>query len=166
MKDQGVPYHPEVGQSTETATTFVLDFPIESPKNAIVKDDISALDLLAEWKRLKVHFTEHNPSSTIYVGPEEWIETANFVYDNWDYVGGLSFLPRSDHVYQLAPYEEIDKVEYEKRVKEMGDVDFSKLLFYEKDDNTVGAKELACVGGVCEVDDILAVEANESLKKK
>jgi ribonucleoside-diphosphate reductase alpha chain len=165
MKEQGVPFHPEVGQNPESATTFVLDFPIAAPKNATVKDDISALDLLAEWKRLKVHFTEHNPSATIYIGEEEWIESAHFIYENWDYVGGLSFLPRSDHVYKLAPYEEITKAEFEKRKKEIGDIDFSKLVLYEADDNTKGAKELACVSGVCEIDDALAMEANEKSVK-
>jgi len=151
-QDQGVPVHPEVGYSTSNASTMVLEFPCKAPEGAMVNKDVSALDLLHEWKRLKVHFTEHNPSSTIYVGDDEWIAVADFVYKNWNIVGGLSFLPRSNHVYQLAPYEEIDKDEYERRLQQLGHIDFSKLVLYEKTDQTVGAKELACVGGVCEVD--------------
>jgi ribonucleoside-triphosphate reductase len=150
-RDQGVPCLPEVGQSESTATTFVLEFPVKAPKGAIFKDEVSALDLMKEWKRLKEHFVEHNPSATIYVGPDEWIAVGNFVYENWDWVGGLSFLPRSEHVYQLAPYEEITKEEYEKRSKAIGKIDFSKLSQYENVDNTVGAKEFACVSGVCEI---------------
>ena len=107
--------------------------------------------MLHEWLRLKVNFTEHNPSATIYVGDDEWIAVADFVYKNWDIIGGLSFLPRNNHVYQLAPYEEIDKTEYERRVKLLKHIDFSKLMLYEKTDQTIGAKELACVGGVCEI---------------
>ncbi len=113
-QEQGVPIYPEVGYSTSTATTMVLEFPVKAPDAAIVAKDVSALEMLNEWKRLKVHFTEHNPSVTIYASDDEWLGVANFVYQNWELVGGLSFLPRSNHVYQLAPYEEIAKEEYEK----------------------------------------------------
>lgn len=150
-RDQGVPCLPEVGQSEATATTFVLEFPVKAPEGAIFKDEVSALDLMKEWKRLKEHFVEHNPSATIYVGPDEWLAVGNFVYENWDWIGGLSFLPRSEHVYQLAPYEAITKDEYERRARAIGKIDFSKLSQYEIVDNTIGAKELACVSGLCEV---------------
>ena len=150
-RDQGVPCLPEVGQFESSATTFVLEFPVKAPEGAIFKDEVSALDLMKEWKRLKEHFVEHNPSATIYVGPDEWIAVGNFVYENWDWIGGLSFLPRSEHVYQLAPYEAITKEEYERRAKAIGKIDFSKLSQYEAADNTTGAKEFACVSGVCEI---------------
>lgn len=150
-RDQGVPCLPEVGQTEGTATTYVLEFPVKAPEGARFKDEVSALDLLKEWKRLKEHFVEHNPSATIYVGPDEWIAVGNFVYENWDSIGGLSFLPRSEHVYQLAPYEAITKEEYERRKKAIGKIDFSKLSQYEAADNTTGAKEFACVSGVCEI---------------
>lgn len=151
LKDQGVPYHPEVGQTEENATTFVLEFPVESPKGSVVKDDVGAKEMLEEWKMLKTSFTEHNPSVTVYVGEDEWVSVANFLYENWDYVGGLSFLPRADHVYKLAPYEEITKEKYEELLYRVKDVDFSKLVTYEKSDTTKGAKELACVSGTCDI---------------
>jgi len=151
LKDQNVPHYPEVGQTEENAHTFVLEFPVASPKGAILKDDVSAMELLSEWKLLKKHFTDHNPSVTIYVGEDEWIKVANFLYENWDYVGGLAFLPRTDHVYKLAPYEEITKEEYERRSAQVKNVDFSKLVAYEHSDHTQGAKELACVSGTCEI---------------
>lgn len=161
IKDQGVPFKAEVGYSTANSTVAVVEFPIKAPDGAVTRDQVSAIDLLNEWKRLKINYIEHNPSVTIYVGENEWIEVANFVYENWDIVGGLSFLPRSEHVYQLAPYEEISKEEYEKRVKEIKHIDFSKLIYYEQEDNTVGAKEFACVSGVCSIDDVLAEEAQK-----
>lgn len=150
-KDQGVPVLPEVGYSTSTATTMVMEFPLKAPEGALTNKDVSALDMLNEWKRLKTHFTEHNPSVTIYAGDDEWLDIAQFVYKNWDKVGGLSFLPRSEHVYQLAPYEEITEEEYLKRKAALVDIDFSKLSDYEHEDKTNGAKELACAGGNCEV---------------
>lgn len=152
MKDQGIPYHPEVGQTPENAHTFVLEFPVKAPAGSIFKDDLSAIEQLEYWKMVKENFTEHNPSVTISVGEDEWLETGNWVYQNWDMVGGLSFLPREKHVYKLAPYEEIDEKTYQELSVVMKDIDFSKIVTYEFDDETAGAKEYACVGGVCEID--------------
>jgi ribonucleoside-diphosphate reductase alpha chain len=151
LRDQGIPYLPEVGQSKETATTYVFEFPIKAPKNSVFKDDLTAIEQLEYWKMVKVHYTEHNPSVTIYVGENEWIEVANWIYNNWDIIGGLAFLPRNDHVYQLAPYEEIDEKRYNEMVRKLGTIDFSKIMTYEKQDDSDAKKELACVGGVCEI---------------
>ncbi|MDP1760204.1 MAG: ATP cone domain-containing protein [Candidatus Woesebacteria bacterium] len=165
IKDQGVPSKAEVGYSTANSSVAVLEFPIKAPDGAITRNEVSAIDLLEEWKKLKINYIEHNPSVTIYVGSDEWIKVANFVYENWDIVGGLSFLPRSEHVYQLAPYEEISKEEYEKRIREIKHIDFSKLMYYEQEDNTIGAKEFACVSGVCSIDDVLAGEIQKGNAK-
>ncbi len=151
LRDQGVPVYPEVGQSAEEATTFVLEFPVKAPEGAITRDDISAIDQLEHWKVVKTNFTEHNPSVTVSVGEDEWIAVANWVYANWDIVGGLSFLPRSNHVYRLAPYETITKERYESMVERLGELDFSKLMSYENRDETELKRELACVAGLCEV---------------
>lgn len=151
MKDQGVQYHPEVGQSAESAVTYVLEFPVKAPEKSIFKNDQTALEQLEYWKMVKENFTEHNPSVTVSVGDEEWIAVANWLYENWEIIGGLSFLPRSNHVYRLAPYEEIAKEQYEEMVKKFPDIDFSKIVAYEREDQTQGSKELACVAGVCEI---------------
>ena len=151
LRDQGIPYFPEVGQSKENATTYVFEFPIKAPKNSVFKDDLTAIEQLEYWKMVKMYYTEHNPSVTIYVGENEWIEVANWIYNNWDIIGGLAFLPRNDHVYQLAPYEEIDEKRYSEMVRKLGTIDFSKIMTYEKQDNSDVKKELACVGGVCEI---------------
>ena len=151
LKDQGVSFHPEVGQSEDTAVTFVLEFPVKAPQNAIFKDDLSAYDQLEHWKKVKINYTEHNPSVTISVGEDEWIGVADWLYANWDIVGGLSFLPRDQHVYQLAPYEEIDKQRYEESLSRFDKVDFSQLTLYEHKDETEMKRELACVGGACEI---------------
>ena len=152
LKDMGVPYSPEVGQAEKNATTFVLEFPIASPKGAIVKNDLTALDQLEYWRMLKENFTEHNPSVTISVSNDEWLKVGSWVYENWDMVGGLSFLPRNDHVYRLAPYEEITEEKYNELAAKFPKIDFSKLTLYEYEDQTKGAKELACVAGLCEID--------------
>ena len=152
LEEEGVPCVPEVGQSKENANTFVLEFPVKGPNRAVVKNDLSALEQLEYWKRVKENYCEHNPSVTVSVGAEEWLAVGNWVYEHWDIIGGLSFLPRSEHVYQLAPYEEISEERYLELASKFPKIDFAKLTLYEQDDQTTGAKELACVGGVCEIE--------------
>lgn len=152
LKDQKFPYYPEVGQRESSATTFVLEFPVKAPEKSVVRTQFSAIEQLEYWKLVKENYTEHNPSVTISVGENEWIETANWLFKNWETLGGLSFLPKTDHVYQLAPYEEISKEQYDEMMGKVPVVDFSQIMAYEKEDQTQGAKELACVGGVCETD--------------
>ena len=144
-----VPHHPEVGQDAATANTFVFEFPIKSPDGAMF--DTHAIEQLEYWRMFKTCYTEHNPSVTITVADDEWMEVGAWVYKNWDIVGGLSFLPKSDTVYQLMPYEEISEEEYTKRVAEMPKIDFSKLTELEKADETTGAQTFACTGGSCDV---------------
>jgi uncharacterized membrane protein len=151
LRDQGVPYHPEVGQTTENATTFVLDFPVKSPDNALYEKDYTALEQLNYWKQVKQNYTEHNPSITVHVGDDEWIQVVNWLYDNWDIVGGLAFLPRDNHIYKLAPYEPISEEEYQRRMDLFPDIDFSQLYLYEYEDGTDNKREYACTGDSCEI---------------
>lgn len=154
LRDQGVPCYPEVGQSMEEANTFVFEFPVKAPdhsKEARFKDNLTALDQLEYWKKVKLNFTEHNPSATISVGEDEWIGVVDWIQKNWDIIGGLSFLPRSNHVYRLAPYETITEKEYEERLARFPKVDYSKLVAYERQDESDMKKELACAGGTCEI---------------
>ena len=154
MRDQGVPFYPEVGQSMEEANTFVLEFPVKAPdhsKEARFKDDLTALDQLEYWKRVKLNYTEHNPSATISVSEDEWIGVVDWIQKNWNIIGGLSFLPRSNHIYRLAPYEAITKEEYEARLSRFPKVDYSKLTAYERQDESDMKRELACAGGTCDI---------------
>ncbi len=151
LRDQGLPFKPEVGQSLENATTYVFEFPVKAPTGSIFSNDLNAIDQLEHWKKVKINYTEHNPSVTISVSENEWVEVANWVYENWDIVGGLSFLPRSNHVYELAPYEEIDKARYEELLTKFKDMDFAQIVVYEKIDETEAKKELACAGGSCDI---------------
>jgi ribonucleoside-triphosphate reductase len=154
LRDQGVPYYPEVGQSLEEANTYVFEFPVKAPdhsKEARFKDDLTALDQLEYWKKVKINYTEHNPSATISVSENEWIGVVDWIQKNWNIIGGLSFLPRSNHVYRLAPYETITKEEYETRIARFPKVDYSQLIAYERQDESDMKKELACAGGTCEI---------------
>lgn len=150
--DKGVPAHPEVGQTWDDYSTVVFDFPLKSPEGSFCRNDETALEQLEYWKMVKLNWTDHNPSQTIYVSEDEWLAVGAWVYDNFDLIGGLSFLPRDGGVYELAPYEDITEEQYNELVKEMPeDIDWTELDQYEKTDQTTGSREYACVAGACDL---------------
>jgi len=149
--DKGIPYNPEIGSTLENATTLVFDFYVKSPKSSMFRDDMSAIEQLEYWKLFQDYWCEHKPSVTIYVKDSEWLETGAWVYKNWDFISGVSFLPYDGGIYELTPFEEIDAKTYEEKMKTFPKLDFSELSSYEKSDMTEGSKEYACVGGVCEI---------------
>lgn len=132
-------------------STDVFAFPVKAPESAVFRDDMSAIDQLNHYLMFKVAWCEHNPSITVYVRDYEWAEVGAWVYKNFDHIGGVSFLPHTDHVYRQAPYQEISKEEYEKLVKEMPVCDWADLQAVEKEDGTNATKELACSAGQCEI---------------
>lgn len=151
LKDAGVPNEPDV-MSVDSTTVF--SFPIEAPAGALTRNDLTALQHLEIWKVYKRHWTEHNPSVTINVKEEEWIEVLDWVWKNWDDVVGLSFLPFSDHIYQQAPYQPCSKEEHDELKAKMPVIDWSRLSEYEKEDTTISSGELACTADSCEVVDL------------
>lgn len=151
VRDAGAPIFPEVGQDADSANTWVVEFPIKAPEGAITVKDVTAIDQLEHWKSNKICYTEHNPSCTTYVRDDEWMRVGQWVWDNFDIIGGLSFLPLTDHIYALAPYEEISEEEYNMRKENFPKINYSQLSFYEQEDHTAGSKEYACTGNVCEL---------------
>lgn len=151
LMDEEVPCNPEVGQTWENATNIVFDFPLAAPEGVVLRGEETAIEQLEYWKMIKLYWCEHNPSNTIYVRDDEWLEVGAWVYKNWDIACGLSFLPYDGGIYQLAPYEPIAEEKYEELVAAMPDVDFSKLSEYEREDHTEGSREFACVGDKCEI---------------
>jgi len=152
MKDAGIPAEPDAGKPD---TTTVFSFPTKSPKGAITRTDMTAIQQLEYWLIFQRHWCEHKPSVTISVKKDEWMEVGAWVYKNFDEVSGISFLPFYDHVYKQAPYQDVEREEYLELKSIMPkSIDWSKLSDYEKEDTTTGSKEFACVAGSCEIVDI------------
>ena len=132
--------------------TKVIYFPMKSPKSSIMRDAKSAIEQLEIWKMYQLHWCEHKPSITVYVKEHEWLEVGAWVYENFDVMSGVSFLPHSDHSYKQAPYQEVDKKTYEEWLaKTPRNINWMDLTNYEKEDTTTSSKELACTAGACEV---------------
>jgi len=133
-------------------SNYVFYFPMKSPDNAMTGHNVSCMDQLALWRVYQDHWCEHKPSMTAYYRDDEFLGVGQWVWDNLDKISGVSFLPYSDHAYQQAPYQEIDKETYEKWLDFMPKgVDWSEMANYEESDNTEGSQELACSAGGCEI---------------
>jgi len=152
MKDQGIPNEPCVMKGD---TTTVFSFPQKAPAGAVTRNDMTALEQLDLWLTYQRHWCEHKPSVTISVRDSEWMHVGAFVYEHFDEMSGVSFLPHSDHTYQQAPYQDCTKEEYEVLLSSMPEkINWSKLSDYEQEDNTVAMQTMACTGDVCEVVDL------------
>ena len=151
---QGIPAEPDV---MKPDSTTVFSFPMKSPKNAVTRTDMTAIEQLELWLVYQRHWCEHKPSVTISVKENEWMGVGAWVYEHFDEVSGISFLPFSEHTYQQAPYQDIAEDEYKEFLTKMPkNVDWSLLREFEKEDTTSGGRELACTAGVCEIVDIEA----------
>jgi ribonucleoside-triphosphate reductase (thioredoxin) len=152
MKDQGVPNEPDV---TKPESTTVFSFPQKAPEGALTRDSMTAIEHLSLWLAYQKHWCEHKPSATITVRPEEWFKVGAWVYENFDSVSGVSFLPHSDHTYRQAPYQECSKTDYETLLSVMPEaINWGDLSKYEKEDSTKGTSTFACSGEVCEIVDL------------
>ena len=146
MINAGVPCEEDV----MNPNVWVFSFPQEAPEGSVKVTDIGALDQLDLWKVYQDAWCEHKPSVTVYYSDEEFLAVGAWVYENMDSCSGVSFLPRSDHTYQQAPYEAITKEQYEEMVAASpSEIQWNTLN--EDSDNTVGSQTLACTGTTCEL---------------
>jgi ribonucleoside-triphosphate reductase len=148
MEQAGFP----VEQDVMSPSSSVFSFPVQAPKASTTVKQVGAMQQLALWKSYQNHWCEHKPSITVYYTDDEFLQVAQWIWDNFDICSGISLLPVSDHVYQQAPYEDIDATTYKELLAAMPkDVNWEDLGDFEQEDNTTGSQELACVGGACEI---------------
>ncbi len=156
MVDQGIPHEDDV---MKPDSVKVFAFPMKAPDSAVLRNDKTAIEQLELWLTYQRYYCEHKPSITVSVKEHEWMEVGAWVYEHFDEVSGVSFLPHSDHTYQQAPYEDCTQEEYLKLKEEMPTgIDWALISKYELEDTTTGSKTLACKGNVCEVVDLVEEE--------
>ena len=149
MIDRGVPVEDDIIAPDHN---HVFSFPVAAPKNAVVTTDLSAIQQLERWLTYKQNWCEHNPSCTVTVKEHEWVEVGAWVYEHFDDLTGVSFLPYTDHIYKQAPFMEIDKGKYVELNKNMPQsLDWTELGKYEESDQTIGSQTMACTSGECEI---------------
>lgn len=151
--EAGVPAEDDFMNPTATK---VFSFPIKAPENAVLRNDLTAIEHLNIWLTYQRAWCEHKPSITVSVRDEEWMEVGAWVWEHFDEVSGISFLPYSDHTYKQAPYQDATKEEYEAMLSKMPEKIYWEMLqMYETEDATSGLQALACSSDAgCEVVDI------------
>jgi len=148
MKTAGFPVEDDV--MSESSSVF--SFPVKAPATSVTVSDVGAMHQLELWKMYQNHWCEHKPSITVYYTDSEFLQVAQWIWDNFDLCSGISLLPVSEHTYQQAPYEDISAEEYDKLLASMPkDINWNDLQYFEQEDNTTGSQELACTGGACEI---------------
>lgn len=150
LKDAGVPWEADV---MDPNNTVCFKYPIKAPEGAKVKSELSALEHLELWKTYQIFWCEHKPSVTITVKEHEWMSVGAWVYENFDWMSGISFLPDDgNHTYRQAPFTTCSKEEYEAMVAQMPEhIDWAYLAMFETEDATTSSQELACTAGGCEI---------------
>ena len=149
MSDHGFPVEDDILKPEHTS---VFSFPMKVNSSAVFRSDMSAIEQLELWLIYQQNWCEHKPSVTISVKEHEWLEVGAWVYKNFEYMSGVSFLPFSEHNYQQAPYQDCTVKEYKSLLRKMPkEIDWTRLAEYEKVDMTIASQELACVAGVCEI---------------
>jgi len=137
--------------------TAVIEIPQSAPKGSLLRTE-SAFDLLDRVKKVATEWVKpghrkgsntHNVSATISLKEDEWNKAGEWMWKNRECYNGLSVLPYDGGSYTQAPFEDITKKEFDKRVKLLNDVDLSMIV--ETTDETDLSGELACAGGVCEI---------------
>jgi ribonucleoside-triphosphate reductase (thioredoxin) len=148
MVEQGF-YHEDDRMASDH--NYVFYFPIKAPKNALLRGDDDAIQQLEIWLLYQKYWTDHKPSITVTVREHEWLRVGSWCYDNFEWLSGVSFLPYSDHTYVQAPYQEITEEQYKEWLTKMPkQADWTKLINFEKQDETIGSQELACSAS-CEI---------------
>ena len=151
LVDSGMKWKPEVGQRRRDCTTAVVEFPVKSPDGSKTRHTWNWRDQFDWYLRVQKNWSTHNVSNTIYIPQDSWLDIANEIYRHWGDVVGLTLLPFDGGVYDLAPYEEITKDEYDTAVEAMPELDFERLGMFEIEDTTTFSREFACSGGVCDI---------------
>lgn len=152
LRESGIPSEPELNKPDQTTVFY---FPIATPPNGTTRNQLSAIRQLELWKTYQLYWCEHKPSITVSVKEHEWPEVGAWVYNNFDMISGISFLPYSDHIYRQAPYDECTEEKYNEVLAKMPkEINWDDLSYYEQEDNTSGMQTLSCSSDGCEVVDI------------
>ena len=131
-------------------STTIFSFPMRVKEGALLREDLSAEKHLQLWLLYQRHYCEHKPSVTISVREDEWPIVGAKVWEHFDEITGVSFLPLDGGTYRQAPYEAITEYEYHTMEAAMPtSIDWDLLI--ENTDNVEGAQMLACVAGICEI---------------
>ena len=151
--------HPELCEDDvlRPADTVCVRIPVKAPEGSIYRTE-SPIETLERVRKFSEEWIKaghiggdntHNVSATISIKEEEWEPVGQWMWNHRNSYNGLSVLPYWGGTYQQAPFEDITKEEYEKRVGTLKSIDLTKVI--ELDDTVDFGQVAACAGGACEI---------------
>ncbi|WMJ85740.1 ribonucleoside-triphosphate reductase, adenosylcobalamin-dependent [Anaerocolumna sp. MB42-C2] len=143
------PVYNEVGQTDDNCTIKVIEFPVKAPEGK-TKYEVGAIEQLELYKLSMLNWTDHNTSITVHVRENEWDDVADWLYENFDYSVGVTFLPLYEETYPLLPFERTSREDYEKRLSSIKPIDFELLARYDVNE-TQELIDGDCENGFCPI---------------
>lgn len=152
----------------EKGATDVITFPVEAPPTAVLRRDITSIQLLEHVSKVQEHWVregkvndrlspglQHNVSNTITVRSDEWEAVADYIWEHRSMFTGVALLTDvGDKGYKQAPREEVVTLEDVTRWNslQVQPVDYTQV---REEDITGGVEHrgaaVACSGGRCEL---------------
>lgn len=147
MKDKGFVNEPCI---RKPESTTIFSFPVKAPDVCITREELDSISHLELWLVYQRYYCEHKPSVTINIKEDEWMKVGAWVYEHFDEVTGVSFLPADNGTYKQAPFSELTEEEYYDLLSRTPqEINWEDLK--EEEDNIEGAQMLSCVAGVCDL---------------
>jgi adenosylcobalamin-dependent ribonucleoside-triphosphate reductase len=143
------PIYNENGQTDENCTIKVIEFPIKAPEGR-TKYDVGAIEQLELYKLSMENWSDHNSSITVHVREHEWEDISHWLYDNFDSVVGITFLPLMEETYPLLPYETTSREDYEERIRQVKPINYELLASFDNDEEH-DIIDAECESGACPV---------------
>jgi ribonucleoside-diphosphate reductase alpha chain len=151
--------HPELVEDDvlRPNDTVCVRIPVKAPEGSIFRTE-SPLETLERVKKFATQWIKaghitgdntHNVSATVSIKPEEWVSVGEWMWNNKEYYNGLSVLPYWGGTYKQAPFEDIERTEYEARMSSLHNLDLTNVT--ELDDTVEFGQVAACAGGACEI---------------
>lgn len=147
LKAAGVPCEPA---AEDPAGLLAFAWPKKAPEGRPTRHDLTAVEQLENWLFWQENWAEHSCSTTIYVKEHEWPVVGAWVWEHFDRITGLSFLPWDNGTHSTMPHEEVSAEKYNELVAAFPRLEWSKLMRYEDEDMTTGSQTYACTAGGCE----------------
>ena len=131
---------------SDDTNTVVVEFPCKFPENTVVSKDMKALEQLELVKKLQTEWSDNSVSVTIYYRKEELDGIREWLNSNYNNnLKTVSFLLHSEHGFDQAPLEEIDRQKYEDMVKSVKPITNCEV----NEEDIKGSFE--CATGACPV---------------
>lgn len=125
-------------------STVVAYFPVRAAEGCRMDEEVPLWEKAALLSALQTYWADNSVSATLTFSQQEAPQIARVVAAFTGKLKTVSFLPRSEHGYEQAPYQQISAAEYERAAAQIRPLRLSEQA------NVHDTDEKFCSGEVCE----------------